>query len=237
MNYERSDLLEKLAAEYALGTMSPRARRRFAQVLHHSPAAQRALAGWNERLQPFNRPIAPVTPPARVWKAIVQRTQSAAASSSWLNKFFSNWATPALAFGFGLVLSVGFIHQTPQWLGLQPTASKTAPSYVGLLTDSNDTPVLSASSLRKGNILSVKILKALQPPPGQVAVLWALPEGGAPVPVSTVPLTGKADVALAAPAEQIFATVPKLALSYEADANVTSPHGPIVASGHCIKMW
>jgi anti-sigma-K factor RskA len=206
-------------------------------VLHHSPAAQRALAAWHERLQPFNRPIAPVTPPARVWRAIVQRTRPASAQGSWLGKFFASWARPALAFGFGLVLTVGFIHQTPQTVGLQPTASKLAASYVGLLTDSNDTPVLSASSLRQGKILSVKILKALQPPLGQIVMLWALPEGGAPIPIGTVPLTGKADLALTGPAELLFSKVPKLALSYEADAAVTAPHGPIVASGHCVKIW
>jgi len=237
MNYERSELLEKLAAEYVLGTMSPRARRRFAQVLHHSPAAQRATAAWHDRLQAFNRPIAAVTPPARIWRAIVQRTQGRTARTGWVARFFSSWAKPALAFGFGLVLTVGFIHQTPQTVGLEPTAAKLAASYVGLLTDSNDTPVLSASSLRKGKVLSVKILKPLQPPAGQVAMLWALPKDGAPIPVSVVPFTGKADIALTAPAEEIFAKVPKLAITYEANASVTAPTGPIIASGHCVKIW
>lgn len=245
MNYEHPKLLDKLSAEYVLGTMSPRARRRFTRLMQHSPVVQHAVHAWQTRLQPLQQSIVPIDPPAQLWPAIAAQTtallkQPARATDLPEDSFFmrfQHWFKPSSAFAFGVLIAIGVVLQMPQLFGLQNPSRKLAPSYVGLLTDKSDTPTLAASALRKGNVLSIKILQPLTIPADQVAVLWALPPGTPPVRVSTIPASGKVDIALTSPAETLFAQVAKLGVTYETSANATRPTGDFVLTGHCIKLW
>jgi len=196
MDYERSPLLDQLAGAYVLGTLSRRARRRLASVAERSPAVQRALAQWHERLAPLERSIPQATPGAHVWQRIAQRTQPMPARAAWWQGLWPRlpgWSAPALAFSLGIVLTLGVLHQAPQTLGLAPIATRSAPSYVGLLTDASGEPVLGASSLRRGSVLTVKLLKPLVIPTGKVAMLWALPVDGAPVPHALARIPSSSD--------------------------------------------
>lgn len=241
MNYDRPQLLDKLAAGYVLGTMSARARKRFSRLLIDSMAAQRAVAEWQTCLAPLNQSIAPVSPPARLWQAIAVRTRPAVAASGWLQRIagsYADWLKPAFAFSLGVVLAAGLIHQMPQLIHMQASSNVLAASYVGLLTDAAGAPAVAASSLRHGKILSIKVLRPLHIPAGRVAQLWALPTDGAPVPVGVIPANEKtAQLRLTAPAEEIFAKVPRLAVSYELAPMAKAPTGDFVLSGHCIKIW
>ena len=55
MNYDRPELLDRLAAEYVFGTMSVRVRRRFQAIQRALPAAQQAVQVWEQRLTPLAR--------------------------------------------------------------------------------------------------------------------------------------------------------------------------------------
>jgi hypothetical protein len=44
-------------------------------------------------------------------------------------------------------------------------------------------------------------------------------------------------LALPSPAEKLFVSVTRLAVSYEVDAAVAAPSRPFVLSGHCVKLW
>lgn len=87
MNYLRPDLLHRLAAAYALGTLQPAAMRRFARVVQQSRVAQQAVDTWHDRLNLLAVSVPPVEPSAHVWHAIAQRTHGAtnrsAASGGW----------------------------------------------------------------------------------------------------------------------------------------------------------
>src|SRR5256886_14039583 len=50
MNYMLPERLERLAREYALGTLAGPARRRFERLLRQTPAVVRAVGAWQERL-------------------------------------------------------------------------------------------------------------------------------------------------------------------------------------------
>lgn len=240
MNYERAPLLDKLAGAYVLGTMSARARRRFSAVLAQSLPAQRAVAQWNDHLAPLGRAVAPVAPRAQVWQQIAQRTQAPVPARTWLQRLPWHWLDsfkPALAFSLGVVLAVGVVQQAPQTLGLAPVSARLAPAYVGVLSNAQGDAVLGVTSPRRAPLVTVKVLKPLAVPAGQVAVLWALADGRAPLRVGAVPASGKADIALAAPADTVFTGVSRLAVSVESSASVAAPSGPFVASGHCAKLW
>ncbi len=248
MNYERPELLEKLAGAYVLGTMAARARPRFARLLAESTNAQRAVAQWNNDLAPLAASVPPLQPPAAVWEAISAKTKPgaakeaavAAASSSprnWWHGLFNGWGRTAVAFGLGAVLAVGIVDNNPHMLGMHHMDASLPASYVGILSNDKGEAVLTAGSHRRGETMKIKMLKPLTIPDGKVAKLWALPKDGPPVAVADVPASGNVMIQLTAPAEDIFAKVSTLAVSFETDAGAKAPSLPFVLSGHCVKFW
>lgn len=240
MNYDHPQLLEKLAAEYVLGTMNARVRRRFSAHLQSSFAAQRAVAQWHEQLLPLHQAIAPVAPASRVWQAISQRTNPVKAKPGWRQRVQAWWGPllqPALGLCFGAILTVGMVRQAPDIVGLETPSATLPASYVGVLSDARDDAGLAVSSLRRGKIVSLKAFKPLVVPAGHVAVLWALPAGSAPMRVGVLGPSAKSEIALLAPAESIFANVSKLAVSIEVDAQAVAPTTPFVLKGNCVKVW
>ena len=84
MNYNRTELGERLAADYVLGMMPPRARRRFEAVMSGNATLAAIVAAWSDRLSPFDSLTADEAPRAHVWRAIKRRVESAApASTQW----------------------------------------------------------------------------------------------------------------------------------------------------------
>lgn len=240
MNYDHPALLEKLAAEYVLGTMGAGARRRFTRHLQNSFAAQRAVAQWHQHLTPLHQAIAPIEPQAGVWQAIARRTRPVVPHIAWaerLRQLFAGSMKPALGLCLGALLAVGLVQQSPQSIGLEPVSNTLAASYVGVLADANGDAALAVSSLRHGTIVSLKMFKPLAVPPQHVAVLWALPAGAPPQRLGVVGATGKSQIILTAPAEAVFAKVSKLAVSIEADAQAVAPSGAFVIKGNCVKIW
>ena len=63
MKSANRELLDRLAAEYVLGTLRYRARRRFERWLL-SPQVGAIVKAWEDRLAGLEPQLAPVTPPA-----------------------------------------------------------------------------------------------------------------------------------------------------------------------------
>ena len=240
MNYDRPELLDRLAAEYVLGTMSARVRRRFQSIQRALPAAQQAVQAWERRLTPLARSVPPEQPSAAAWEAIDRRTGGQAARTvapAWLS-----WLKPVLGVAFGVVATLGLVR-------LYPTAvvpvdeivqeRGTLPeSYVGLLTDAANNPVVLASSTRHGRIMSIKMLRRVDVPSGKVLQLWALPKEGAAFPLGVVPSEGKGSFQMADTSEKLLSNVPRLAVSVEdAPARAGAAPAPYLLSGNCVKLW
>ena len=73
MDYSRPELADRLAAEYAAGTLRGPARRRFESLLPAHPLLREATRAWEERLMPLTAAIAPVQPSGDVWRRISER--------------------------------------------------------------------------------------------------------------------------------------------------------------------
>jgi anti-sigma-K factor RskA len=245
VNYDRPELLDKLASEYVLGTLRGRARRRFEQILRLHPTAQSAVRAWEDRLGRLASSVAPVKPPERVWAAIETSLHPAPTAQTRTRSGWLDWLKPIAGFAFGAVLTVGLVLNNPsQFVSVDDVAqSKQAlpQSYVGLLVNENGEPTLLASSTRQGKRLTVKFLRPVDAA-GKVVQLWALPKDGAPFPVGVVtPAKPPASTTLELrdTSEKLFANVPRLAVSLE-DAPAASgalPSGPFVLAGHCVKLW
>jgi len=244
VNYDRPDLLDKLASEYVLGTLRGRARRRFEQIVRAAPAARAAVSAWEDRLGRLASSVAPVRPPERVWTAIeagigpAPRAQARPSAVAWLK--------PLVGFAFGALLTTGLVLVNPGgFVSLDELAqsSQALPqSYVGLLLDDAGAPTLLASSVRQGTRVTVKFLRPVDVPAGKVVQLWALPSDGAPFPVGVVaPARPPASTTfdMRDTSEKLLSNVPRLAVTFESApaAPGAAPGGPFVLSGHCVKLW
>ena len=89
MNYLREEVLEGLAQRYVVGTMSYRARRRFAQVLYDEPTARDKVLAWEERLSPLALSMDPVHPSQLL--RCPKRTPSVLHSILWKIPLLSWW--------------------------------------------------------------------------------------------------------------------------------------------------
>jgi anti-sigma-K factor RskA len=242
MNYDRPELLDRLAAEYVFGTMSARVRRRFQKIQRALPAAQQAVHVWEQRFTPLARSVPSEQPSAAAWEAIDRRTggqasRPTAPASAWLA-----WLKPALGVAFGVVVTLGLVRLYPtavvpvdqivQQRGTLPA------SYVGLLTDAANNPVVLASSTRYGKIMTIKILRKVDVPPGKVLQLWALPKEGAAFPLGVVPAEGQGSFPMADTSEKLLSSVPRLAVSVEdAPARAGAAPAPYLLTGNCVKLW
>ena len=233
MNYLLPERLDRLAREYALGTLAGGARRRFESVLVQAPAAGRAVAAWQERFTVLSAGLPPMEPRRAVWQGLEQRLFAPPRKSGGWWRMFAG----VLA---GVMLCTVVLRLDPALIGMEPRADALPASYVGLLIDMEGRPVVLASSRRQGRQLTVKMLQPFAVPAGRVAQLWALPrDGGAPFPVGQVPASGTATLALSDSSEKLFFKVSRLAVSLEAAAARPgdTPTQPFVLSGHCEKLW
>ena len=64
---DRRERLDRLAAEYALGTSPPLVRKRLAALARADRVVADALRQWEERLAPLAAEVPVITPAPRVW--------------------------------------------------------------------------------------------------------------------------------------------------------------------------
>ncbi len=233
MNYLLPERLDRLAREYALGTLSGGARRRFERVLAQAPAAGRAVAAWQERFTVLSAGLPPMAPRPGVWRGLEQRLFAAPAKRE-------GWWRALGGVLAGVLLCSVLLRLQPGLMGLEPRVDSLPASYVGLLTDVEGKPSVLASSRRHGKQLTVKLLQPLNVPHDRVAQLWALPSDGSPAfPVGVVPARGTATLTLSDSSEKLFSKVSRLAVSLEATPAKPGdqPTQPFVLSGHCVKLW
>lgn len=186
MDYSRPDLADRLAAEYALGTLRGGARRRFESLLPAHPALRQASADWERRLAQLAVSTEPVAPPPRVWEAIHQRLfpaaqvarEQASAIVRWWQRLvlwqsLTAGATVA-AIALGVALTQPKPAQPPIVVVMQaspdlPEGNAVRPlSFVASV--SGDGRSLVVQPLSAGQTIAVN--RALE--------LWAVPPKGAP---------------------------------------------------------
>lgn len=226
MDYSRRELVERLAAEYALGTLRGGARRRFERLLPAHPALQDAVQAWQQRLQPLAAPVAPVTPPAQIWVAVQRRLFGAPEPKpSW-------WARLGLWQGFTGVATAGVL-ALAVLLGQPVPAPVSQPPFVIVMnsTEAGATIVKAgfvASVSADGGALTLKSLGELSVQEGRVLQLWAVPGKGAPQSLGLL-AGGKATVLRA----RLLTGTAAFAVSMEPDGGspTGAPTGPIVSAG------
>jgi anti-sigma-K factor RskA len=234
LNYKhKPELQERLAAEYALGTLRGAARARFKRWMREDAAIARAVAEWEGRLAPMAQSVAPRRPPARLWREIEARLGPSASSRRGF-----------LWRGLGLVAS-GAAAALVLMTFVPALQRPPAAGYVALLSDARtQKPVLMVSARRNETRLWVRTLDPAIQVSDASLELWALPKGGKPKSLGLIsdterPGVNHAVLRMAAVADKTLADVPILAVSLEprGGSPTGAPTGPVLYSGPCVKDW
>ena len=226
MDYGRPELADRLAAEYAAGTLRGAARRRFERLLPAHPQLRAATRAWEERLMPLTASLAPVQPSGEVWRRISERIgggDAKPASGAWGRLAFWRWLAAfasVAAIGFAVLLANPTPAPPPIVVVLAPTGSApgAAPAATLVASISGDRSTLVARPI---------VPVAVQP--DRALELWAVPTAGAPRSLGLLP-GGSGTVALRG---KVLAGADTLAVSLEpAGGSPTGqPTGPIVYAG------
>ncbi|WP_265919436.1 anti-sigma factor [Cupriavidus nantongensis] len=239
------DLLDRIAAQYALGVLRGGARRRLERLAHEEPAVRAAIQRWQARLAGVAELQAAAEPVDKVWcgieerlgwKAAEDRSPSGAArapapgAGSWWQRLWSApvfWRGAAAAMAVVAVLAIG--------IGMQLAGQRDAApaDVIAVLNDDRAQPAMLVSWDARSGDLVVRRLDHLKLEDHQVLQLWALPERGEPQSLGLIGRVPQARLALAQPPT----AVPALAVSIEpagGSANAEGPSGPVVFKGPVI---
>lgn len=228
MDYARPALADRLAAEYALGTLRGPARRRFETLMAAHPALKRAAADWAERLVLLSASEPGVEPSPRVWRRIEQKLFGAAAAAapaaaSWWQRLVLWRGLAAVSLAAVLGLAVLRVQPPPAQpplvivLQAQPDAAAVLPaSFVASVSADG-----GALVLRPLGPLTVDAQRALQ--------LWSVPAQGAPRSLGLLRADGSATIVR----DALLQGAAALAVSLEpAGGSPTgAPTGPILSVG------
>jgi anti-sigma-K factor RskA len=243
MNYRDPELRERLAAEYALGTLRGAARQRFERLMAADAALRQLVEGWELRLNALADNARAVTPPAGLWPAIERRLgpETAVAPRGLLAALFGGarvrlpslaeaglwnfvgfWRTAGLA---AMAVAIALVVYT---LNVPTTPS---PKYVAVLSDQSQKPALVASLDPDARRLVVRMLAPPSPDPTHAHELWLLPPTGAPRSLGL--LAGEETVITVSPENSATLATGALAVSLEpAGGSPTgAPTGPVLSSG------
>lgn len=206
----KPQLLDQLAASYALGSLRGGARRRFEALAQSSLTVRTAGLLWQERMASLNELQAAQAPSENVWKRIQislaaqqQKAPGLAAEPGLLAQLRSSlrlWRGVGLAGALGTVAAVLVgVSQTGQWrneagtLGTQVSQlqgqvsqlngqlqAAPAIAYVAVLTDDKAAASLLATFDAKSGKLTLKRLGNFAEGADKSLQLWALP--GQPKP-------------------------------------------------------
>jgi anti-sigma-K factor RskA len=205
-------LLDRLAAEYVLGTLRGRARRRFERWFV-SPQVVTLVKAWEDRLAGLEPPLENVPPPPSVWQGIETRLELRKRQRAPTLR----WLSLAAAAAFFAV--VAFFALRPPEPVETPRLASTARGY---LQADPQTIYWRVEVLGDRQEISLHVHKVHDLPPGKSHELWALPEGGAPVSLGLMPHTGDHKRVLTATQREALARSKQIAVSLETEGGSTT---------------
>ena len=219
------DLIDRLAAEYALGVMRGGARRRLEQLARRQPAIQAAIGQWQSRLTGIGELQPGAEPVDKVWCGIEERlgwkaaADAAAPAGFWqrLWRAPSFWRTTTLAAALVAVVAVGLNLRLAHQLASAPIANAVA-----VLIDDRAQPAVLVTWDAASQSLTVRRLDQLPLDPAQALQLWALPASGKPRSLGVIGQHRALRLTVAQPVSE----APMLAISVEPQGGSPDPNGP-----------
>ena len=252
------DLLDRLAASYALGTLRHGARRRFEALARQHASIYAAAQTWQARLSGLTELQPDVAPDPSVWTKIDNLVRADFERRSMRSAREAPAAAPPTTPGFGWrrlllwrvvalgsVLAAVFAIQNGSQMRDQYRArvaaleqqlqSTPAITYVAVLAGDKGQPSMLVTFDARNQRLVVKREGDVSTAADKSLQLWALPPGGPPQSLGV--LDRDAVQRLPATESEVNA-VPALAVSLEPLGGVPSargPTGPVLFKGALLK--
>jgi len=165
------DLAHALAAEYVVGTLRGRARARFEAIARDDREVASIVRAWEDAMTPLAERVAPVEPPARVWRRIESRIAPASAPRAGFWTSVRLWQSAAAGLALMLIVTLATF---------APRGGRDAePMMVAVLSASDAAP-RAVVSLYAPDVMRVRIVKPWGNMDNQSLELWAIPHQGAP---------------------------------------------------------
>jgi anti-sigma-K factor RskA len=238
MKHDNPQMIDALAAEYVLGTLRGRARRRFERWRSQEWHVERRVQAWEERLSGLALRLTPMRPSPHVWSQIERRIGTSETSGSRnqvpsenpRGRSYAPWHMFAAAAVLFAIAVAGFI----TW-----QAKRTDLHDLATLTAQNATQPawhISADD-------DLKRIRAIAGPgavaqAGKSYELWALPDNGsAPVSLGLMPVSGQIDRELSEAQRAALRGASKVAVSLEPEGGSTTslPTGPVLFVAERVK--
>lgn len=250
MNIARHpELLDRLAASWALGTLQGGARRRFERAAREHPTVRAAALLWQERMTSVTELQPAVQPPVHVWTRIenlvraereAKAVRHARASQRDQERGWSLarwWPGLGLAGGLAAVVAVTVAVQlNARLVSLQQELAATPRAdYVAVLNDSQAGAAVLVTFDPQKRQLHLQRVGSFQEADDRSLQLWALPPGSGPKSLGV--LTRERLLQLAAEPTAVQG-VPSLAISLEPRGGVPEaggPTGPVLFKGTLIQ--
>lgn len=219
MNYHHPRLRRALAADYAVGLMPARARRRFEALLRDDARLREEVARWQESLICLTDPLPELPVPDRVWQGILARIEPQVLHVPEKRPFWRRMRLTAVAASLVIALGVGLLYRHDPVI-----ASATLLSGV-------QEPALRIKA--HGDYLQVEPLTLAAVEAQRSLELWAIGTDGKPVSLGLVPEGGQGRMALDTAQQQLLSGSVVLAISLEprGGSPTGQPSGPVLYQG------
>lgn len=248
MNLLRNpDLMDRLAAEFALGTLKGGARRRFEHLARQHRDVRLAVQRWQDRLSGLAVLQPGVMPDSAVWQRIrnlveadlaaqrLERQRDAARAAAKPTpsrgaRALAWWRGAAI---IGVAASALLVALNLRLLQQQAPAAARG-QYVALLNDDKAAPALLVSFDPATRALTLQRVGSFAEGDDKSLQLWALPPGQGPQSLGVLSHAGVVRLQAPPGLEQ----VPTLAVSLEprgGSPNPNGPTGPILFKGQLIR--
>ena len=251
------ELLERLAASYALGTLRGPARRRFESLAREHPAVRAAALTWQGHLAGLTELQASADPAPAVWtrinnllqaereQAALRRTRATPAMPEpdgwrWLRSL-ALWRGAFAVAALGAVAAITVSLSLRAELGtevarlqLQQQAT-TQPEYVAVLADAQSAAAMLVSFDPKRSQLTLQRLGNYREADDRSLQLWALPPTGA---ARSLGVLERGQVLRLRASDDALREVPALAISLEPKGGApagSGPTGPVLFKGALIR--
>lgn len=233
---DNEKLVERLASEYVLGTMKGGARRRFDSLLPSSMVLRRAVAEWQDRLNPMAQFAPQAQPSALVWHKLVRqlRLQQGFEQRSTMRNWKSSlvfWRTLGMVSTTLATLLVAVLVIKQVGPAIPPS------SYVAMLSDDQAKPVAFVSGDPLQHRMTIRLVAHQTVASDKSLELWAIPKQGAPRSLGLLASDGS--ITLTLPDNATPQLVGLLAVTVEpkgGSPKADGPTGPIILKGAWVQV-
>lgn len=226
----KTELRQKLASEYVLGTLKGGARRRFEAWLYQDADLRNLVAEWQRRLAPMAEFATPLTPRKQVWRNIEQRLHLRPASGAW-----ELWPGESLFFWRSLGLASTFV--AALLLVMMTSFEKPAITLMASLNDDQAHTVYVLTATKRDSTFEVRRVASVSLPADKALELWAVPKSGHPRSLGLLPANGRARYS--ADDSGFGSDLALLAVSIEplgGSPDPSGPTGPILYKGNWVQL-